>query len=259
MDETTYQIRDWSSTFETSKSRNYRSLTWVALPVSPESAGYQELVDRDDAAEIYGAWCAVLAVAARCPVRGVFASSDGKPLTVTRIARMSHLPQCSVAKMWSWALGIGWIIPWFPGEASAGTCEGPGRSPAGPLPDQTRPDLTEPNTTRPDLTPSSVESVVDFDWSEDALRDAFQMARELNRACRSKLPGEEIWQLSCLFVVFEPAAGFELAEKLRSGQVRRLKQYVASLKRKFVEEKGVCLPEFVKKVPTISQAKLVMG
>ena len=106
-------IADWSNTFETSDSRKYKTLFWVALPIDYQSSGYQALIECHpvDAPAMYGAWCALLGIAARCPTRGVLANSKGKPLTAARVARLTHLPVEPFEKLFEWAKSeeIGWL------------------------------------------------------------------------------------------------------------------------------------------------------
>jgi len=80
--------------FETSKSRKYNALTWIAIPVGFNSTGLQAMFDDFEprkAAALYGAWCLMLKLAATAPVRGTLAGRNGEPYTPRRLARMTGL------------------------------------------------------------------------------------------------------------------------------------------------------------------------
>lgn len=76
-----YLIRDWDEHFECAQSRKVTGpLTWFPMPTKHDGKGYRRIMARKDAPVIYAAWVLMLAVAAKCPVRGRLADSDG-PLT----------------------------------------------------------------------------------------------------------------------------------------------------------------------------------
>lgn len=139
----TYKIAKWDETFETSESRKLKAMKWVALPANLDSNGYQSLVEEypEKAAALYGAWCALLAVAAGCPVRGTLAASNGRPFTTRRIASLTHLPEGIVSELLEWASSpeIGWIESDGMGEECSktlGKTQSPGvpaDSPGNPL------------------------------------------------------------------------------------------------------------------------------
>lgn len=110
---TTYQIANWHETFETADSRRHKSLTWVSLPNDLQSNGYQTLIEQqpDHAAELYGAWCALIAVASKCPTRGVLAASNGSAYTVQRLATLTYLPVETMQRLIDWATtqSVGWL------------------------------------------------------------------------------------------------------------------------------------------------------
>jgi hypothetical protein len=143
----TYRIRKWQDTFETADSRRFKTLSWVSLPVGFTSNGYHELITQfgDRAPEIYGAWCALLSVAAQSPVRGLLASSKG-PYSLRRIACETRMPERTFKDLFDWASMpcVGWIeeAVFQPDTNQPDTgreCLKNG------LPDQTRPDQTKPS------------------------------------------------------------------------------------------------------------------
>lgn len=149
-----YRIAKWKETFETSKTKEYKTLTWVSLPVGFSSNGYHELIEEFgcDAPMIYGAWCALLSVAAQAPERGTLASSKGS-YTLSRIAADTRMPKEIFERLFEWAskLSVGWLEV-VPDEPQVPVADEPGTedSPAGSLPNG--PNLTGPNLTKPDVT-----------------------------------------------------------------------------------------------------------
>ena len=158
---TTYRIAAWTETFETADSRKHKTLSWVSMPIDRQSSGYQSMVDHfgDDAPSIYGAWCALVSIAAACPVRGVLASSKGEPYSIQRIARMAFMPETPFKLLFEWASGanIGWLIE----------CEDRQNDPSidhQSIDDQSTielPNPTLPNTTQQTHTPSKDGGVSD--------------------------------------------------------------------------------------------------
>lgn len=109
-----YEIASWGETFETSDSRKHKTLAWISLPTDRQSSGYQSLIDHfgDESPAIYGAWCALVSIAAACPKRGTLTSGKGEPYSVQRIARMAFMPQAVFVKLFEWASkpNVGWLI-----------------------------------------------------------------------------------------------------------------------------------------------------
>lgn len=106
MSDPVYRIAKWNDVFERSDTRKVtRALKWVAMPTSFSSHGYHCLLDEfgDEAPAIYGAWCALVAVAANCTVRGVLSNSRGRALPLTHLVRMSGFPPGVFQKLIEWA------------------------------------------------------------------------------------------------------------------------------------------------------------
>jgi hypothetical protein len=107
-----YQIAKWDTTFETADSRRFKTLTWISLPVGFNSNGYREMILEfgDEAPAIYGAWCALLSVAAQTVVRGTLFSNTG-PYTTARIAFETRMPEEVFKKLLDWATKkeVGWV------------------------------------------------------------------------------------------------------------------------------------------------------
>lgn len=138
--ETVYAISRWSEVFETAESRRHRQLQWIAHPVSFNSTGFQDLLDRFEpvmAAALYGCWSALVKIAATAPRRGVLAGQKGEPYSTARMARLSGFDADLFEKLVRWCCEIGWLVP---AQADTG------------LPDITRQDITRPDRTGPDRT-----------------------------------------------------------------------------------------------------------
>jgi hypothetical protein len=107
------RITKWETSFETSESRKYLALSWIALPISFSSNGYQSLLDEfgDEAAAAYGAWCALCSFAATCEIRGVLATSRGVAVKTSHIARTTGFPSKLFDRLIDWASSstIGWL------------------------------------------------------------------------------------------------------------------------------------------------------
>jgi len=177
-DSTVYRIAKWDEVFERAESRKLKTLTWVSVPTSFTSNGYQCMLDefQDTAPAIYGAWCALVAIAASCTVRGTLCNSRGVPLPTTHLARISGFPGSIFDQMIEWASrpDIGWLVPSSKAEiveklrenATSGDRRGIVGGSSGEFPDyqtrpdQTGPDITQPNPTQPDQTGEESSSVV---------------------------------------------------------------------------------------------------
>lgn len=110
----TITIRDWDRHFENNRTRELAAgLKWVPMPTGHDGAGYTELLDHPNGAAHFGAWCALVQVAAKCSPRGVLARSaaepPGRPLDATDLARMTRIPRQVIEEAIPRLAGIGWI------------------------------------------------------------------------------------------------------------------------------------------------------
>src|SRR5687768_15888859 len=65
------RIRDWSETYENSRSREIKNLSYVCMPNSHDGSGYAAVLDHEHGPCHFGAWCAIVQVASKCKPRGV--------------------------------------------------------------------------------------------------------------------------------------------------------------------------------------------
>lgn len=250
------KIAKWQDVFERAESRKLKTLSWVAIPTSFSSNGYQLLLDEfgDEAPAIYGAWCVLVAYAASCTVRGTLATSKGMPVKVGHIARTTGFGSTVFQKLINWAVqdSVAWLIPAQPheipknNEENCNSAESPEAS--GEIPVHTdrqdRQDKTRHNTTTTDQTgppggqsvgQSSVEVVIEkFD-----LEQAKLLANKLLRYHESALGTETIWQVACVASLFDEAIVTDLVGALKRDSIRSPSKYVRGVIRRACEERGL--------------------
>lgn len=171
MTQPVYEVAKWKTVFETAESRRLKNLNWVSVPVDFSSFGYQQMLDEfgDDAPAIYGAWIALVAFSASCPVRGVLASSRGQALPISHLARVTGFPGKIFERLIAWASGadVAWLVLVADpvrvandtakneeNDTPSNSQESPSDRPAIPRerpadPQATRQDLTRPDKTLP--------------------------------------------------------------------------------------------------------------
>lgn len=107
-----YSIRDWDEHFEIAQSKKVTgALTWFPMPTKHDGLSYRKIMARTDGPMIYAAWVLLLAVAAKCPVRGRLADVNG-PYSAADMELKTGCP----ATLFDEALNvlsskdIGWIV-----------------------------------------------------------------------------------------------------------------------------------------------------
>jgi len=88
---TTYRIKCWNRTFEDRRSREIDRLKYVNVPVSDDGEGFRMLMSTPEGVQAYGAFIAVVRIAARMKSRGVLKDERG-PLTARRLAVLAGMP-----------------------------------------------------------------------------------------------------------------------------------------------------------------------
>jgi hypothetical protein len=266
---TVYRIAKWESVFERAESRKLKQLTWVAMPVSFTSHGYQSLLDEfgTDAAAIYGAWCSLVAVAAGCSHRGILCSGRGIPLTIPRIARMTGFDADLFSRLITWASrrDIRWIEPvedeeleQIVGESTEentvnhDTLETSGESPDDPpthqgnppatQPNPTQPDITRhnptpPNQTRPGLAPEAAEVVGGLVGDEDFRLEVVDRANRIRKA-KPDLRRELVWQASWVSIALDRSVIDDFAQRLCAREIRKPTSYLEKVMRTLCERFG---------------------
>jgi hypothetical protein len=159
---TVFRVKCWSEVYETADSRKHKALQWVSVPIGFDSDGFVRLVEEfgEDAPALYGAWIALVLVAARCPIRGVLSTSNGEPISEARLAFLSRFPSTVFGRLIEWAFRIGWleVLPSDDVRLAIQKRDKNAQSitdrSANELPN--RPNLTLPNLTQPHPTDRTV-------------------------------------------------------------------------------------------------------
>jgi len=95
----TYKISNWDIIYENNRTREVKVMKWIPVPVKLAGDGYTELVCKDPTGGLFGAWCALLQVAATCDPRGTLLRSTGLPHTASTISRITRIRQPTIEKM----------------------------------------------------------------------------------------------------------------------------------------------------------------
>lgn len=111
-----YAIRDWKKHFENNRTAELKHLHWVPFPTKHDGDGYTSLLDHPDGAAHFGAWCALVQVAARC---GMTATTRGRllrdlgnrtePHTPASLARITRIPENIISAAIVRLCEIGWL------------------------------------------------------------------------------------------------------------------------------------------------------
>lgn len=262
------RIAKWRDTFERAESRKLKSLTWVSLPTSFVSSGYQAMLDEfeADAPAIYGAWCALVVIAAGCNVRGTLADSRGNPLKVSWYARMSGFPPAYFDRLIAWAAmpSIGWLDSVPADQIAAELLDDQQKTsisdPSGESPDvipfargdspTTRPNPTQPNQTKPNLTqPNQTGPGGQIDWRDrwrvEDDKGFLDVVREIaNKFVRLRNPivvddREFVWRVSWVSAAFDRSVAESCIDKLRErGEVKKPIAYIDAAMRKLCSDRG---------------------
>lgn len=259
-----YRVAGWSQVFETAESRKYKQLNWVSLPCGPRcfsTHGYQTLLDDfgDEAAAMYGAWCALVAVAASCHCRGVLANSRGAAMKPAHIARISGLPCALFERLIDWAArnDVGWLEQIDADQLTS--CDNPGP----PGDDQENNRATErnpnPNETQHNQTSAAARAAAE---AEEKIRsiDGNQVviaARKLAKATKHarNCDREWVWAVAWISESLTPGFCSETAGRIASRSVRSPRSYIDGAMRKECDARGLRWPDCASGIPTAPPPK----
>jgi len=262
---TVYRIAKWESVFERAESRKLKQLNWVAMPIGFTSTGYQSMLDEfgDDASSIYGAWCALTAIAASCAVRGVLGNSRGNPLKLSHIARMTGFQSAVFEKLYAWAASpeVGWLeaVPeaelvklYFENSEIPREKHESGESPDDlPAHQENSPDtqqnITEHNITRHNLS-AAAYAAADERFRSLEPEDVTRLANRLLKVAKM-LPKDFIWQACCIGEVLSEGMISEIVTKITNGGIKKPKGYIEAALRKESEKFGYDWKELIPLVP----------
>lgn len=108
-----YRIVGWLENFENNRTKELRSMQWVPMPTKHDGDGYTEFMDHPDGAAHFGAWCAMVQVAAKCDPRGTLLrdARNGVRLghDAESLARIVRIPAAIMRAAMDRALSIGWL------------------------------------------------------------------------------------------------------------------------------------------------------
>lgn len=107
-----FRIKDWDKTFENYRSREVEHLRYVSLPVRQDSESFKLLMASLEGRSAYMVFIILVAIAARCPVRGRLADDKGD-ITPQRVNARTGIPAPEVAGAIEILArpDIGWLIP----------------------------------------------------------------------------------------------------------------------------------------------------
>jgi len=110
-------------------------MKWLALPIKLDGYGYKRLMQERQGPAMFGAWCALLQLAASCKPRGTLQRSNGEPMSPEDMAILLSMPVALVSKtldmlsnavtsklLWIEALQTKSAESPQPSAASAGLC-----------------------------------------------------------------------------------------------------------------------------------------
>ncbi len=105
-----YAIADWKARFENSRSREVKALTWHQMPVLLADPVYATIVSSEGGAAIFGAFVALVQVAAQGSPRGAITFPNGKPHTASSLALLTRMPLELIENTLRVATELGWLV-----------------------------------------------------------------------------------------------------------------------------------------------------
>lgn len=111
-----YQINDWVSIYENSKSKTIKTPSWCPVPNKQDGLGYGLIMQEDDGTAIYGAFVSVVLMCSKQSVtrRGYLSDTgmpDGRPLSPKELSVKTKVPHATIERMLdvTSSESIGWI------------------------------------------------------------------------------------------------------------------------------------------------------
>lgn len=107
------RIVNWSQSFETAENKKLLRLTWLALPTKQEGDGYTELMSaHENGCAHFGAWTAMLQLAAKCTPRGTLVRNLGGRSVAhdaASVGRITRVPVSVLEEAIPRLVEIGWL------------------------------------------------------------------------------------------------------------------------------------------------------
>lgn len=184
-----YRIKNWNGLqFERhDNSRVNGPMRWVAIPTKHDGKGFRKLMREPDGPALYGCWVLLVAVAAKCDVRGTLADEDG-PLSVEDISLKTDAAEDHISRAITFLMSIGWVeqVPLSAalrqGCAEVRTTEQ----------NRTEPDKTEQDTTSVPVSVSdSAETGTVSESGSDS--DGLEATEPTNRGAGGQKSTSSVW------------------------------------------------------------------
>jgi hypothetical protein len=102
-------VKDWAKLYECNRTRSLKRMHWLSLPTDQATDGYTELIAHERGLSHFGAFVAILQLAARCEPRGTLVRANGQAHTPESIARIVRTDQILIAEAIERLLAIGWL------------------------------------------------------------------------------------------------------------------------------------------------------
>ena len=248
-----WAISKFDEVYVKSDNRKHRELKWVSLPVNQSSHGYQCMIDDhgEDAPAIYGAWCALLTVAALANRPGVLMTSRGEPMKRTHISRQTGFPVSIFERLFAWATDpkIGWLVEFDPGDTDSPACPGVTSQAPRDIPGTTRQDKTEQNTTTHHTTSGCVEglwkSFLDLGFDLRTLNEKVAKFRSLANIPKSRVKPETAACVVLLSETVAPDLRADLISNFRSKEIHKPDRYIRVAIGRTLESQGIDAEEAI--------------
>lgn len=124
---TLYAVSEWDRHFENNRTRDLKRMEWVPMPTKQDGDGYTELLDHKNGAAHFGAWCAIVELAAKSKPRGALVRDGGIPHDVASLSRVTRISRVVFEEAIPRLLQIRWLTAQVVGETD--TCDDPAVAP----------------------------------------------------------------------------------------------------------------------------------
>jgi len=100
------RVKNWDKIYENNKTRILKNLDRIQIPINWGSDGYLDMMEREDGSALFGAWIALIQVAAKCNKRGTLVRSNGLPHTQETISRLTRIPVETIKNMLDFSVNV---------------------------------------------------------------------------------------------------------------------------------------------------------
>lgn len=104
-----WRVCHWKAIYENNRSREIKDLNWIPIPIHMDGDGYTELLDHPHGAAHYGAWIALVCIAARAKERGLLQRDAGLPHDAATLARISRIDLRYFNEAIPRFIAVGWL------------------------------------------------------------------------------------------------------------------------------------------------------